>query len=93
MHPKVVQELLGHSSITLTLDTYSHVVRALHAEVARRMQSILGLPDGSKLAASSFSVVDEDQREDPPRQAKTDAPELKTVAERVGFEPTIELPL
>ena len=25
--------------------------------------------------------------------AKTDAPELKTVAERVGFEPTIELPL
>ena len=25
-HPKVVQERLGHSSITLTLDTYTHVV-------------------------------------------------------------------
>ncbi|KNF09941.1 site-specific recombinase XerD [Gottschalkia purinilytica] len=24
-HPKVVQELLGHSSITATLDIYSHV--------------------------------------------------------------------
>jgi hypothetical protein len=39
---------------------YSHVVPALHVEVAERMQSILGLPDGSKLAASSLSVVDED---------------------------------
>lgn len=25
-HPKVVQERLGHSTITLTLDTYTHVV-------------------------------------------------------------------
>lgn len=64
VHPKVVQELLGHSSITLRLATYSHVVLALHAEVAKRMQSILGLPDGSKLAASSLSVVDEDAPDD-----------------------------
>src|SRR5919112_639912 len=26
VHPKVVQERLGHSSISLTLDTYSHVL-------------------------------------------------------------------
>lgn len=25
VHPKIVQEGLGHSSITITLDTYSHV--------------------------------------------------------------------
>lgn len=25
-HPKVVQELLGHSSVQLTLDTYSHLL-------------------------------------------------------------------
>ena len=25
-HPKVVQDLLGHSTIQLTLDTYSHVL-------------------------------------------------------------------
>lgn len=36
-HPKVVQELLGHSTITLTLDTYSHVIPALHEEVAAKM--------------------------------------------------------
>jgi site-specific recombinase XerD len=26
VHPKVVQEMLGHSSIAITLDIYSHVV-------------------------------------------------------------------
>lgn len=40
VHPKVVQELLGHSTITVTLDTYSHVVPGLHAEVAERMQEL-----------------------------------------------------
>jgi integrase len=42
MHPKVVQELLGHSTISLTLDTYSHVAPALHAEVANHMQALFG---------------------------------------------------
>jgi integrase len=40
VHPKVVQELLGHSTISLTLDTYSHVAPALHAEVANHMQAL-----------------------------------------------------
>lgn len=40
VHPKVVQELLGHSTISLTLDTYSHVAPALHAEVATHMQAL-----------------------------------------------------
>nr|WP_279387430.1 tyrosine-type recombinase/integrase [Rubrobacter taiwanensis] len=26
VHPKYVQELLGHASVTPTLDTYSHVL-------------------------------------------------------------------
>lgn len=43
VHPKIVQELLGHSTITLTLDTYSHVSPALHAEVAKHME-VLFLP-------------------------------------------------
>ena len=42
VHPKVVQELLGHSTISLTLDTYSHVAPALHAEVATHMQTLFG---------------------------------------------------
>jgi integrase len=38
VHPKIVQDLLGHSTISLTLDTYSHVSPALHAQVADHME-------------------------------------------------------
>jgi integrase len=35
-HPKIVQERLGHSSIQITLDTYSHVAPGLQAAAATR---------------------------------------------------------
>jgi integrase len=35
MHPKIVQERLGHASIAITLDTYSHVSPGLQAAAAR----------------------------------------------------------
>jgi integrase len=47
VHPKIVQEMLGHSTITLTLDTYSHTVPALHAEAASQMDKLLGSSKGS----------------------------------------------
>jgi hypothetical protein len=34
VHPKVVSELLGHATIALTLDTYSHVIPSLQQEAA-----------------------------------------------------------
>ena len=33
-HPKLVQEMLGHASITLTMDTYSHVLPGMQSESA-----------------------------------------------------------
>ena len=33
-NPKTVQERLGHSQISLTLDTYSHVLPAVHKKAA-----------------------------------------------------------
>ncbi|CAA9544162.1 MAG: Integrase [uncultured Thermomicrobiales bacterium] len=42
VHPKVVSEMLGHASITLTLDTYSHLVPVLHEEAAAAMDRALG---------------------------------------------------
>lgn len=35
-HPKVVQEMLGHSTIAVTLDLYSHVIPAMHQGAARQ---------------------------------------------------------
>ena len=34
VHPKVVQERLGHSTIAITLDIYSHVIPAMQEEAA-----------------------------------------------------------
>ncbi len=41
-HPKVVQEMLGHASITLTMDTYSHVLPGMQEESAARLDVLLG---------------------------------------------------
>jgi len=35
-HPKILQEILGHSRIALTLDTYSHVVPHMQREAMQR---------------------------------------------------------
>ena len=35
-HPKIVQERLGHSTISVTLDTYSHVAPGLQEAAAMR---------------------------------------------------------
>jgi integrase len=43
VHPKVVQELLGHSQISLTLDTYSHVLPTMQEEAARMLESVLAI--------------------------------------------------
>lgn len=42
VNPKLVQERLGHSTIALTLDTYSHVIPSLQEEVAKRMDDLMG---------------------------------------------------
>lgn len=40
-HPKVVADLLGHSTTRLTLDTYSHVLPELTRQAADRLDAIL----------------------------------------------------
>lgn len=40
VHPRIVQELLGHSSIAVTMDTYSHVLPSMGAEAAAKMDGV-----------------------------------------------------
>ena len=40
VHPKVVQERLGHSKISMTLDTYSHVLPTMQKEAAEKIRNI-----------------------------------------------------
>ena len=41
IHPKVVSERLGHATVSITLDTYSHAVPALQEEAAALIAGLL----------------------------------------------------
>lgn len=63
-HFKVVQEMLGHSSATTTLNTYAHVTQTMQDEAAARMQRFLvestapPLPSGAKRVQSAKESPD-----------------------------------
>ncbi|NVM23772.1 MAG: tyrosine-type recombinase/integrase [Desulfobacterales bacterium] len=38
IHPKIVQERLGHATIAVTLDTYSHVLPGMQEAAALRFE-------------------------------------------------------
>jgi integrase len=41
VHPKVVSERLGHASVSITLDTYSHAIPALQEEAADKVARVV----------------------------------------------------
>ncbi len=42
VHPKVVSERLGHATVSITLDTYSHAIPAMQEEAAERIAGLVG---------------------------------------------------
>ena len=41
VHPKVASEMLGHSTIAVTLDLYSHGTETMQREAAKAMEALL----------------------------------------------------
>lgn len=41
VHPKIVSEMLGHSTVAITLDLYSHVTPTMQREAAAAMDELL----------------------------------------------------
>jgi integrase len=41
-HPKIVQELLGHENIGMTMDIYSHVMPTMQKEAMAKLNELLG---------------------------------------------------
>ena len=41
VHPKVVQERLGHASIAITIDTYSHLMPNMQSDAAAKIDAAL----------------------------------------------------
>jgi len=47
VHPKIVSEMLGHSTVAVTLDLYSHVTPTMQREAADRLGALLDGPNRS----------------------------------------------
>jgi integrase len=47
IHPKIVSERLGHATIGITLDTYSHLMPGMQEEAARSIDTALAAVSGS----------------------------------------------
>ena len=43
IHPKIVSERLGHSTVGITLDTYSHILPGIQEEAVRLLNSALAV--------------------------------------------------
>ena len=41
IHPKVVQEMLGHSQISITMDIYGHVLPTMQEEAVSKLNDVL----------------------------------------------------
>jgi integrase len=53
VHPKIVQERLGHANIGITLDTYSYVVAGLHEDAAEQVAALFRTPVSNPLAETT----------------------------------------
>ena len=47
VHPKIVQELLGHSNIGTTMDIYSHVLPSMQKEAMGKLDTLFGKQSSS----------------------------------------------
>ena len=41
IHPKAVSERLGHATVAITLDTYSHAIPAMQEEAAAKIAELV----------------------------------------------------
>jgi len=62
LHPKIVQERLGHSSIAMTLDRYSHVSPELQRDGAARLDAALDRALRDNLDATASGHVREEHK-------------------------------
>lgn len=47
VHPKIVSEMLGHSTVAITLDLYLHVTPTMQREAAATMDELLSQPEST----------------------------------------------
>ena len=76
VHPKIVSERLGHASIGITLDTYSHVVPGLQEAAALRFDALIESETEQTEDVSKMLAKDEDS-DGAPRGIRTHDPRFR----------------
>jgi len=56
-HPKTVQTVMRHSSITLTMDTYGHLFPGQEAEAVDRLQEMLNPPEALRATGTDSQTA------------------------------------
>ena len=59
-HPKVVQTIMRHSTITLTMDTYGHLFPGQEADAVARMRDVFAvdLPEAERATGTDHATAD-----------------------------------
>jgi hypothetical protein len=53
VHPKLVSEMLGHATVAITLDLYSHATASMHREAASTLDALLRAPEVVRTVVNS----------------------------------------
>jgi integrase len=64
-HPKIVQELLGHENIGMTMDIYSHAMPTMQKEAMAKLNELLGVAGKGTLEAPSVAKAERKSTRDP----------------------------
>lgn len=57
VHPKIVQELLGHNQINMTMDLYSHVLPRLQDEMIDKLEDVFRPSDNDEKSEGTSRAV------------------------------------
>ena len=78
--PKVISQRLGHATIAITMDTYSHVIPGLHEQAAETVARLI-LGDGEVIADLSVNkpLATAPRTDDTRREVKRSSPAQRGV--------------
>ena len=74
VYPKVVQQVMRHQSITLTMDTYGHLFPGQEADAVGQMRKMLfGLPEELRATGTDNATVEDRQNQRSARRSAQNA--------------------
>jgi hypothetical protein len=82
-HPRAIMERLGHSSITVTLDTYGHLLPGLDEALAEGLDATLRAAQTGRLRDGANDVT--------PLRPETKVTQGETLEAGSGIEPLCEV--